>query len=75
MDPPFARGERIRVKDDNGRRPISEFEGTIDQVTQQGVIVTLDNDPLNTFHAQGDRYGPLNRVVQRFFQFCDIEKI
>lgn len=75
MEPPFSRGDRIRLLRDNGRTQIIGFEGTVDQVTQLGAIVILDNDPFDTFHAASDRYGPINRVTRRFFQFNEIERI
>ena len=74
--PPFARGERVMISDGVGRGHVAGFKGTVDLVTNSGVVVILDSDPATQFRVSAfDRYEPLNRVVKRFFQFNELEKL
>ena len=77
MLPPFARGERVRITDDVGRRHVAGFEGTVDMVTASGVVVILDNDPATQFRVSAfDTFQPLNRpVIRRFFHYNELEKL
>lgn len=78
MQAPFAKGERIRILEDNGRDGIVGFEGIVDSVTQSGVVVILDNDPATQFRMYnfgGFEKPHPNRIPRRFFQFNAIEKI
>ena len=77
LTPPFSRGERVRIVEDNITRGVSGFEGTVDQVTELGVVIILDSDPATMFRiAPNDRFEKLDRpIVRRFFQFNEIERI
>lgn len=77
--PPFAKGERVRIIKGTGRTAAYDgFEGTVDAVTQFGVIVILDADPANKFRTemQGGFTPPHpDLVVRRFFNLHELEKI
>ena len=78
MIPPFAKGDRIKVLDDNGRLGLIEYQGMVEAVTQQGAIVILDADPANRFRLNmtaGFTKPHKDLVVRRFFMFKDIEKL
>lgn len=76
LPPPFARGERVRISDGVGRGHVAGFEGTVDMVTNSGVVVILDSDPATQFRVTAfDTFQPLNRIVKRFFQFNELEKL
>jgi len=74
----FSKGERIRVLDDNGRTGLIEYLGTVDSVTQTGVVVILDADPAKIFRMNmmgGFEKPHRNLIVRRFFNFGEIEKV
>ena len=74
----FAKGERVRVLRDNGRDGIVGFLGTVDQITQSGVVVVLDADPAMKFRMYTPNGFPRYRpgvVIRRFFLLNDLEKL
>lgn len=77
--PPFAPGERVRIIKGNGRTAAFDgFEGTVDALTQFGVIVIMDSDPANRFRTtMGGGFTPPHPdlVVRRFFNLHELEKI
>lgn len=76
MTPPFAKGERIRVLKDNGKTGLIDYVGVVDSVTQTGVIVILENDPLLRFRMnQAGGFERARPPIRRFFNLNEIEKI
>ena len=79
MMPPFTKGERVRIVVGSGRTASFDgFEGTVDGITDIGVIVVLDNDPANKFRinmAGGFTKPSADLIVRRFFHLFEIEKI
>ena len=74
----FARGERVRVIKDNGRSFLIGYEGRVDSVTQSGVVVILDDDPVLSFRMytpNGFVRAAPGLVVRRFYQLGEIEKL
>ena len=76
MDPPFTKGNRVKVIRDNGRTGLIEYHGTVDSVNQLGVIVILDADPALRHRMNMIGGFALPRPpIRRFFNFGDIEKV
>lgn len=79
MNALFARGERVRILKGTGRTAAFDgFEGTVDGITNIGVIVILDADPAKIFRMNmlGGFVKPhKDLVVRRFFNLHEIEKI
>ena len=77
LTPPYARGDRVKIKDGIGRSHVSGHEGVVDMVTDLGVVVILDADPASKFRVTAfDTFQPLRRpVVRRFFHLNELEKI
>ena len=84
----LRRGDRIRIKlNSSYRHFLNGLEGRVTCVLHHGVIVALDNDPVevqrilgtntapNTDQTQGQA-GPKNPTLpQRTFQFHEVEKV
>jgi hypothetical protein len=74
----FARGQRIRVKKDNGRDGVVGFEGTVKQIAPSGLVVQLDHDPAlgrNMYNPGGFARTPKSHQVFRFFFPYEVELV
>ena len=72
----YARGTRIRVLEDNGRRGLVGLEGVVVQSLPGFVVVELENDPLVRFRAEmpGGAAFP-KRQPQRHFRVTEVERV
>ena len=72
----IAKGTRIRVLEDNGRRGLVGLEGVVVQSLPGSVVVELENDPLLDFRAtQAGGYERPRRQPQRHFRVTEVERI
>jgi hypothetical protein len=71
----FARGTRIRVLEDNGRRGLVGLEGIVVQSIPGSVVVELEDDPMLRFRAEmpGGFEKPI-RPPQRHFRVTEVER-
>lgn len=72
----IAKGTRIRVLQDNGRRGLVGLEGVVVQTVAGGVVVELENDPAIRFRLRMnlDFHGPSKRPL-RYFRVTEVERI
>lgn len=72
----IAKGSRIRVLKDNGRRLLVGLEGVVTHSYPGGVVVELENDPLLRFRATqaGGITTPI-RTPRRNFRVTEVERI
>lgn len=72
----FAKGTRIRVVEDNGRRGLVGLEGVVVQSFPGSVVVELENDPLLRFRAnQNVGFVRSQKTPQRYFRVTEVERI
>jgi len=72
----IAKGERIRVLEDNGKRGLIGLEGVVVQSFPGSVVVELENDPLLRFRANMvHAFAPPNRIPQRHFRVTEVERL
>lgn len=71
----FAKGTRIRVLKDNGRRGLVGLEGVVVQSFPGAVVVTLENDPAlrHRVSMQGGFERP-RRQPLRHFRVTEVER-
>ena len=72
----IARGHRIRVLKDNGKRGIVGLEGVVVQSMPGAVIVELDNDPMLFFRANMQSgFANPGKSPRRHFRVTEVERI
>ena len=72
----FARGTRIRVLEDNGRRGLVGLEGVVIQSFPGSVVVELENDPLLRHRAEMASGFALSKShPQRYFRVTEVERV
>lgn len=72
----IAKGTRIRVLEDNGRRNLVGLEGEVVQSLPGAVIVELENDPLLYHRAtQAGGFERTRRKPRRHFRVTEVERI
>jgi len=72
----FARGTRIRVLEDNGKRGLLGLEGVVVQSAPGSVVVILENDPLLS-HRANMMGGIVNHrtAPRRHFRVTEVERV
>ena len=75
----LRRGDRVQVRlNGSYRRELNGLTGRVTQVLHHGVIVALDNDPVEVQRIMGvgGVTGPTNPTLpQRQFQFNEVVRI
>lgn len=72
----YAKGTRIRVLEDNGRRGLVGLEGVVVQSLPGFVVVELENDPAlrHRVEMEGGITRPRRRPL-RHFRVTEVERI
>jgi hypothetical protein len=71
----FARGIRVRVIKDNGKRGLLGLEGVVMQSFPGEVVVELENDPLIGHRANMIGGMVLNKRPMRHFRVTEVERV
>ena len=72
----FARGTRIRVLEDNGRRGLVGLEGVVVQSSPGFVTVELENDPLLRHRMyQAGGFATTRKQPRRHFRVTEVERV
>jgi hypothetical protein len=72
----YARGTRIRVLEDNGRRGLVGLEGVVVQSIPGFVVVELENDPAIRHRVEMDGgFSSPRRTPLRHFRVTEVQRI
>lgn len=71
----YARGTRIRVLEDNGRRGLVGLEGVVVQSIPGYVVVELENDPATRHRVDmAGGFTRPRRAPKRHFRVTEVER-
>lgn len=71
-----ARGTRIRVLEDNGRRGLVGLEGVVVQSFPGSVVVELEHDPMIRHRAEmAGGFSFPKRPPKRHFRVTEVERV